>query len=103
MKEKMEKDKKGTGEVLESRYMQLVEEEKDLFRIPKHLDTDLLKKYKLYGEKPCHITIPTLPLICTTEYASVCNPIRERIKALENLEASRRQILKSELEKKLKK
>ncbi len=31
--------------------MKIVQEERDLYKIPKHLDTDVLKKEKMFGEK----------------------------------------------------
>ena len=51
LKENMGKEKKEGDEIKENKYMKLVEEEKDLFRIPKHLDTDLLRKKMLFGRR----------------------------------------------------
>ncbi len=47
----MEEGKKEEEKKVESRYMQIVEEERDLYRIPKNLDTDILRKEKMFGEK----------------------------------------------------
>ena len=47
----MEGEKKPDSLQSENKYMKLVEEELELYRIPKHLDNDLLKREKIYGEK----------------------------------------------------
>ena len=47
----MERTSKQGGEIMENKYMKLVQEEQDLYRIPKRLDTDCLKKEMLFGEK----------------------------------------------------
>ena len=44
MKEQLDKKKSGKQEGQESAYMKLVEEEKNLFRIPKNLDPEAAKK-----------------------------------------------------------
>ncbi len=48
-------------------YMKLVEEEKDLFRIPKHLDVDILKN-PLQFEERANWTTGMMEVPTTTEY-----------------------------------